>query len=45
MILAPVVSEKTAFQKLILIEKKGDKEFTRHDLIHVQFVQMTRTAR
>jgi protein-L-isoaspartate(D-aspartate) O-methyltransferase len=45
MILAPVVSEKTALQKLILIEKKAEAEFTRHDLIHVQFVPMTRISR
>lgn len=45
LILAPVVSERNALQKLILIEKIADDEFSRRDLIHVQFVPMTRISR
>lgn len=37
-ILAPITN---TFQKLMLIEKKGEDEFKDHDLIHVRFVPMT----
>ncbi len=38
-ILAPVTD---THQKLMLIEKKGEDDFTQHDLIHVRFVPMTK---
>ena len=37
-ILAPVAD---TFQKLLLLEKKGENDFEEHDLIHVRFVPMT----
>ena len=37
-ILAPVAD---TFQKLMLLEKKGEDDFEEHDLIHVRFVPMT----
>ncbi len=37
-ILGPLTN---TFQKLMMLEKKGEGEFTEHDLIHVRFVPMT----
>lgn len=37
-ILGPVTD---TFQKLMMLEKKGESEFIEHDLIHVRFVPMT----